>query len=227
MRELSRAPVRGDGWARAACDADRGAVLVNTGRPAAVVGGLPVGAAHAGSARRRDVKRLILVIGAMALFVVGCDAIEEVTDAVLDDEPSALREGDLPNCSRAVNCCAALETGTISAAVPDAVSAACSDTVAFAADASIDEYQRQLQAIDDIPNLTAEARAARRDDLSREWQNRVEPGCRCFMEETVGTIPDLALPSDCEPILTTGDLEGETCSAAMESLVAAPDLDGE
>lgn len=172
-------------------------------------------------------KRLILVIGAMALFVVGCDAIEEVTDAVLDDEPSALREGDLPNCSRAVNCCAALETGTISAAVPDAVSAACSDTVAFAADASIDEYQRQLQAIDDIPNLTAEARAARRDDLSREWQNRVEPGCRCFMEETVGTIPDLALPSDCEPILTTGDLEGETCSAAMESLVAAPDLDGE
>jgi hypothetical protein len=177
--------------------------------------------------RRRYVKRLVWILVALTALAVGCDAIEEVTDAVLDDEPSALREGDLPNCSRAVNCCAALETGTISTAVPDAVATACADTVAFAADASIDEYQRQLQAIDEIPNLTDEARAARQADLSREWQNRVEPGCRCFMEETVGTIPDLALPSDCEPILTTGDLDGETCSAAMESLVAAPDLDGE
>ncbi|MCA9562779.1 MAG: hypothetical protein KC561_04775 [Myxococcales bacterium] len=165
---------------------------------------------------------LLVLLLAASLGFAGCETLDDVAEQVLDDEASALKDDDLPNCSRVINCCNALETGSISAAVPEAVSSACQNTVAVAADASIDEYQRQLAAIDAQTNVSEEDRATLRADLQEEWQNRIEPGCRCFMEDSVGTIPSIALPVDCEPFTTTGDLEGATCSEALESLTAAP-----
>lgn len=170
---------------------------------------------------RFSVFRMSLLV-VCALCFCGCDEIKEITEEVLDDEATALEEDDLPNCSRAVNCCTALEEGSIASVVPDVVSETCQDTVSIAANSAIDEYQRELAAIDSRTDINDESRASLRSDLVNEWQNRVEPGCRCFMEETVGTLPDLALPLDCEPISTTGDLDGATCTEALESLTAAP-----
>lgn len=160
----------------------------------------------------------ILLAGFLTFPIASCDVIEEITEEVIDDEASALAEDDLPNCSRAINCCTALESGTISAAIPDTVSEMCNTTVSVAADTAISEYQRELAAIDAQSSITDEQRASLTSDLVAEWQGRVEPGCKCFMTDTVGTLPDLALPLDCEPITTTGDLEGATCSEALESL---------
>ncbi len=160
----------------------------------------------------------MLLAGFLALATTSCDVIEEITEEVIDDEASALQEDDLPNCSRAINCCTALESGTISAAIPDSVSEMCNTTVSVAADSAITEYQRELAAIDAQSGISDEQRASLTSDLVDEWQGRVEPGCKCFMTDTVGTLPDLALPQDCEPITSTGDLEGETCSEALEAL---------
>jgi hypothetical protein len=156
---------------------------------------------------------------AISLAISACS--EDVVEEALGlDEPAALQEADLPNCSRVVNCCTTLAEGRFSAVVPTSVSDACTSTVGTAADAAIGEYQRERDGINAQSGVSDDERTNLLNDLQDQWQGRIEPGCRCFLEESVGTAPDLATPADCESFTTTGALgQGATCGDAVDNLI--------
>ncbi len=145
-----------------------------------------------------------LAFTALLMTFGGCNAAEEL----LDGEEAELKEAELPNCSRIITCCANLKGRGIA---PDE----CEDAFIPAADQVISTYQA---ARDNIPFDDAEARTLLRD----ETQGTVEPGCRCFLEETIGQIDDALLPIDCESDKNVGTLEGDLqCSDATDALLDA------
>lgn len=163
----------------------------------------------------------LVTLAVVGPFLVMCDeALENaLEEAIGDDTPTALRESALPNCSRAVNCCNRLGSDELAALVPETVSQLCTESISAAATSAIDEFQRERDSISNQGGLTDARRTALLNDLEEQWQDRVEPGCRCFTEQTVGQIPDLVSPADCEPVTSTGSLEaGATCSSALDSL---------
>jgi len=152
-----------------------------------------------------------------AYAVVGCGNIVE---DIIQDPPMSLAESDLPNCSRVINCCSRLGQGLYGAVLPESVSSSCTDSVGVAADTAIEQYQVSQQQIDNQTGITEANRAELQSELTENWQNAVEPGCRCFLEQTVGTVPDLVIPSDCESYSTTGTLVGgATCDDGISALI--------
>lgn len=147
----------------------------------------------------------LLGVGALS----GCGAVEEV----LDGEAAELAEPDLPNCSRIITCCENLKGKGIA---PDA----CDESISPAASTVIDTYQDARNA---IPNNSPLAAEEARVELRITTQDAVEPGCRCFLEETVGQIDAVLLPIDCEPDTSTGELENAQCSDATDALIDAAD----
>jgi hypothetical protein len=143
-----------------------------------------------------------LVLTAMAF--IGCGVVEDIVDG----EETALLEPDLPNCSKIINCCANLETNSL---VPDAIKMECADTFSPAASRVISTYQDARGQVD------ADSDAAR--ELYDETRSTVEPGCRCFLEETVGTVDDTLLPLDCEADTSVGDAVAMQCEGAVDDLV--------
>lgn len=155
-----------------------------------------------------------------------CDGISEtaqqVVDDVIGDDEAELSETELPNCSRVVTCCARLGENIYATVVPDSVEEECTGTLSPAVTTVIDEYQRERSAIDNRTELSEAERADLKEDLREEWQDRVEPGCRCFLEETVGQIADLVVPTDCEYFESVGALEPPAeCSDATDALLQA------
>ena len=144
-------------------------------------------------------KTILLFALGLTMSLVGCEQI-------LDGEESALAEPDLPNCSRIITCCESLEGNGLAPSE-------CQDVFIPAVETVIDNYQLAQSRI----SADAEASGALRD----ETQGLVEPGCRCFLEETVGQIGDFLLPIDCESDKSVGDLEGGECSDATDGLLGA------
>ena len=146
----------------------------------------------------------LFVILGLSLALTGCD----VAESLLDGEAAPLKEPELPNCSRIITCCNNLADKGVDRDE-------CVDAFIPAADTVIENYQR---ARDNIPGNDAQAR----DLLREETQGLVEPGCRCFLEETIGQLSDLVLPIDCESDKSVGTLEGELmCSDATDALFDA------
>lgn len=141
-------------------------------------------------------------------------ACSEVEDA-LDGEEAALKEADLPNCSKVITCCDNLQGRSFT---PSQISSACSDQFEPAANAVIDTYQSAKSGIQD----NTQNNDMTLDELRTQTQDQVEPGCRCFLEETIGTIDAAVLPKDCEADTSTGSLdEGAMCSDATDALFDA------
>lgn len=164
-----------------------------------------------------------VVIGLfLASSLTACSDLIEDTLGIGSESAAALAEDDLPNCSRVSNCCDRLSQSPYSAVVPSSVHSTCSDTLGTAADMVISEYQSEQSLITNQSGLTDENETQLLSDLQEQWSSRVEPGCRCFLEETVGTLPDLTMPADCESFTTTGALEGgETCSDGIDAVLDA------
>lgn len=163
----------------------------------------------------RTLKVLTLFVFSLLLLVSlgACDELLDQTLGASSESAASLAEDDLPNCSRVSNCCDRLSQSPYSAMVPSSVQSTCSDTLGTAADSVISEYQRE-QSLTSNESALAE--------LEEQWSDAVEPGCRCFLEETVGVLPDLTLPADCESFTTTGALEGgATCSDGIDAVLDA------
>lgn len=151
-----------------------------------------------------------LLVVLMALgSQVGCEAAKEI----IDGEEAELREQDLPNCSKIITCCENLQGRSIT---PGAVEEQCADTFVPAANSVIDKYQAARDVIDNDSEAVQEAR----DQLRDTTQATVEPGCRCFLEETIGQIDAALLPLDCEVVTDVGNLpEDLMCSDATDALL--------
>lgn len=157
----------------------------------------------------------LLLVASLGL---GCDEIKDATEQVLDGEEAELKENDLPNCSKILTCCANLKGKSIT---PDAVNEQCDEIFVPAANEVIDNYQSIKDEIE---------AGTRGDQTVEQWkttsQDTLEPGCRCFLENTVGVISDVALPADCEANTDTGALGAQTCDDATTELTNSASDDG-
>lgn len=169
---------------------------------------------------------LLKSLGALALCIitaslsVACDEIKDQVTMQIEDtlngEESPLRELDLPNCSKVITCCDKLKERGYS----DEVSSLCEEQFQPAVDLAIDSYQTARDALTD----NAEEQEEALNELRSRTQLSFEPGCRCFLEETIGAINTDAvdlLPLDCEVEESSGALEeGAMCSDATSSLLS-------
>ncbi len=145
---------------------------------------------------------MLLMMGALLVPTMGCDKVEEV----FNDEASPLLEDDLPNCSRIVTCCQKLEN-------LDLAPEQCESIFVPAATTVIETYQDSREAI------SADADAV--NTLRTETQDNVEPGCRCFLSETIEQINN-GLVADCSVDTSVGALDdGALCSDATDALIDA------
>ena len=151
-------------------------------------------------------KNLLFAAICLAMGLTACDAAEEI----LDGEEAALREADLPNCSKVINCCANLKEKDLS----DDINEACTDQFVPSANRVIDTYQDAKGELQ--PGSEGEMA------LYNETRGTVEVGCRCFLEQTVGQIDAVLLPLDCEADTTVGQAEADMCDGAVDSLVNPP-----
>ena len=146
---------------------------------------------------------------AVVMFAWGlgaCDAVEQS----LQGSAAPLREPDLPNCSRILNCCTNLDRQSI---VPSSIKEACHG-VATPTDTLIDQYQVSRANIQASTSTSAETKAQLIAELRTNTQASLEPACRCLLEETVGNISldGFLSPADCETITTSGALpDGAQC----------------
>ena len=138
--------------------------------------------------------KLHLVIVTVFFTILGFSFVLSGCEEILDGEAAELKEPELPNCSRIITCCNNLEGNGLAPSE-------CQEIFVPAADAVIENYQTVR---DNIPFNDAQAREL----LLDETQSRVEPGCRCFLEETIGQLGDFILPIDCESDKEVGTLEG-------------------
>lgn len=142
---------------------------------------------------------------ALALPLAGCDAAE----TIIQGQPEPLREPDLPNCSRIVNCCTNLSESKITGGL---VSGFCEDL----SPAVEDVIATYSDTRDDIIKGNTNGRAEQESvETWREFgQDTYEPACRCLLEETIAkvSLDGVLTPADCEVINTSGGLEsGQVC----------------
>lgn len=163
---------------------------------------------------------LICSIAALGLFATAACSDDDLTDAIedsLDGEAAALAEADLPNCSRVINCCANLKGRDFT---PDEINTECDETFKPSANSIITNYQDARDAIDADSTVNAEGKSTLKDTLKSNTQERIEPACRCFLEETVGQAGNFALPADCEAVPDENTI---MCSEAEATLLDAVD----
>ncbi len=166
-------------------------------------------------------KKLSLLALLLAAFapLSACDLFEEVAEQTIQGEAAPLAEADMPNCSRVINCCSKLKTYSFT---PQEVLDACDDQLSPASDTLIQSYQDLRDGIEADTTLDASTKADLLAELQLNYQNKVEPGCRCFLEETVGAVSfdGVLSPLDCEIVEDVGALTPPaTCSDATDLLI--------
>ena len=168
-------------------------------------------------------QRLILCLTLLIFSSFACSELEDSVEEALDGEVTELKEAELPNCSKVITCCDNIANRNLS----DEVTSACDSQFKPAANLVIENYQLARDGIQDNTNNNGETL----DGLRTTTQENFEPGCRCFLEETVGQINTDAvdlLPKDCEVDTTTGALDdGNMCSDATDTLLNAATSSGE
>ena len=163
----------------------------------------------------------LFLSASLFIWSVGCDEVAEQLEDTINGEVSPLKESELPNCSKVITCCDKLEELGYS----DTIIETCNQQLKPAADFVIENYQSGRDAL--LDNAEGEDQEGAVNELKESTQGSFEPGCRCFLEETIGAVNsetvDL-LPLDCEIDMSTGGLEdGGMCSDAISTLTSAGD----
>lgn len=158
---------------------------------------------------------------ALATFsLAGCDALLASAEKELQGTAKPLKEADLPNTSKVLNCCANLSGR--------------SETKGFVADSCtkmtpqvdivIANYQKAKKAITDNTATTQEAKTKALSELKTTTQSTLEPASRCLLEETVGKVSlgGFLSPADCEVVTSTGALpQGKKCDDVKDAVMKA------
>ncbi len=144
----------------------------------------------------------------------GCDSLA----TAIDGTAAALKEPDLPNTSKMLNCCVNLESKNLTKGLVANICPTLDTQVAKV----ITAYQTTKKGIQDNTNLTAADKTAALAKLKTESQASLEPAARCLLTETIGTLGNAAIPKDCEAVTTIGALpQGKTCDDAKTAITAA------
>lgn len=146
--------------------------------------------------------KLLLAAICLAMSLTGCEVAKEI----IEGEEAPLKEADLPNCSKVINCC---NNGLIQGLSED-VDMACADQLVPASSTVIDNYQAAQAEL--------EPGSAASEELRATTQGSAEAGCRCFLEQTIGTL-DVPIPLDCQSDTSVGSVEADMCDGAVDELV--------
>ncbi len=145
----------------------------------------------------------------VALALAGCQSLVDSAEKTLDGKPLALKEAELPNTSKMLNCCTNLSSRSETKGLVADICPSMSPKVTLV----IDQYQLGKQKINDDKNMTAEAKTKSLTELKNTTQGSLEPAARCLLQETIGKLGKVLIPADCEADTTIGGLPpGKQCS---------------
>jgi hypothetical protein len=159
-----------------------------------------------------------LVVGGFG--ATGCEELVESTKTALDGKETPLKEAELPNTSRLLNCCTNLMGRT---STKSFVADLCPN-VQSGVGTVLNNYLAAKAEINNNQNLTAEAKTTALAELKTTSQSTLEPAAKCLLDQTIGKISldGFLSPKDCEVIATTGALpQGKTCDD-MTSAILSP-----
>lgn len=168
--------------------------------------------------RHSHLQPLTLSAIAALLVMTGCQAL--VTDVTnqIDGTAAALKEPDLPNTSRMLNCCNNLMSKSGTKGLVQSVCEPTSPQVVKV----LNTYQSAKAGISGNANLSAQSKAESLAKLKTDSQATLEPAARCLLSETVGKLGNALIPKDCEVITSTGALPaGKQCSDVTSSITDA------
>lgn len=144
---------------------------------------------------------------ALLLFAVSaCDSLERSLDGVA----APLKEPELPNCSRVLNCCANLGSDRLVGPIVDESCAA----ITTPTDLAIIRYQEARALILNDRATSQQTKDQLLTELRQTTQSSLEPACCCLLDQTVGAVSldGFLTPIDCEIFPQTGAIpSGATC----------------
>ena len=158
----------------------------------------------------------LLSMSLLTCLSLGCSQLAADATKAIQGKATALKEADLPKCSKVLTCCAHPDTASLT-------QVACGK-ITVPVDAVIAKYTASKKDIQANVQLTAAQKTTALADLKVATQDTMEPGCRCLLEDTVGKVSAAGVPTplDCQTVTTTGALpQGKTC-ADVTSLVTGP-----
>ncbi len=159
---------------------------------------------------------LVLVAGTAALL--GCQSVLNDAAKAIDGTPLALKEPELPNTSKMLNCCTNLMGKSLTKGL---VSEACTPMTPQVTKV-IDTYQAAKKDINANTNLSAQSKTQALAELKTKTQGTLEPAARCLLTETIGKLGNNAIPKDCEADTTIGALpQGKTCDDVKTAITQA------
>ena len=151
-------------------------------------------------------------LGVVALVgTTGCEELVESTRTALDGKEAALKEPELPNTSRLLNCCNNLMARSSTKSFVESVCPQIQSGVATV----LDNYLAAKAEVNANQTLTAEAKAKALAEIKTTSQSTLEPAAKCLLDQTVGKISmdGFLSPKDCEVV--PGDTaklpDGKTC----------------
>lgn len=148
----------------------------------------------------------LMMLLTLAIPLSGSACEDEIKDTIQGEE-AELREPDLPNCSRVLTCCANLKSSGVA---PESVTEQCTTSFEPTVDTIITSYQDAKSSAEGSEDAVTTVRDT--------YQTGAEPGCRCFLEETVGQGGDF-IPADCMADTTVGTLPANaTCEDATDAM---------
>jgi hypothetical protein len=167
--------------------------------------------------------RLVLSLSLMALTLslfVGCEALVASAEQSLQGTAAPLKEADLPNTSRMLNCCANLTNRSETKSFVESTCATITPQIGIV----IAKYQQGKKTIQDDTVLNAQAKTDSLNQLKKTSQETLEPAARCLLQETIGKISlnGFLSPADCEAMTSTGALPvGKQCSDVTDAILKA------
>jgi hypothetical protein len=141
-------------------------------------------------------------------------------EQTLQGTAAPLKEADLPNTSRMLNCCANLTNRTETKSFVESTCATITPQIGIV----IAKYQLGKQAIQNDTVLNAQAKAQSLAELKQTSQQTLEPAARCLLQETIGKVSlnGFLSPADCEAVTTVGTLpDGKQCSEVTDAILKA------
>lgn len=149
----------------------------------------------------------LLSLGAVS----GCEELVESTKTALDGKETALKEPELPNTSRLLNCCNNLMARTSTKSFVEPICPQIQTGVATV----LDNYLAAKAEINANQSLNAEAKAKALAEVKANSQAALEPAAKCLLDQTIGkvSLDGFLSPKDCEVIAgdTTKLPDGKTC----------------
>lgn len=150
--------------------------------------------------------------------LAGCEELVETTKTALDGQEAALKEPDLPNTSRLLNCCNNLMARSTTKPFVDAFC----PQVQTGVGTVLDNYVAAKAEINANQSFSAEAKAQALAEVKTNSQAALEPAAKCLIDQTIGKISldGFLSPKDCEAI--AGDSsklpDGKTCDDVTSAI---------